>query len=130
MYYVGTEGLNVYSEASTSSKVVGTLVLHEKVTRTRLDRGYAYVESSKSGVKGWVNNAQLLWRLPSAPTTGTHAPAEPQPEEPAAPAEAPTEAPPEPQAVEPTAPPPPPPTATRVPQATPRGVAPSIFNPY
>jgi len=127
VYYAGSEGLKVYSEASTSSKVVGTLALHEKVTRTRLDRGYAYVESTKSGVKGWVINAQLIWRLPGAPTTGTAAPAEPEPEEPAAPAEAPQE----PQVVEPTVPAaPPPPTATRVPQAPPRGAAPSIFNPY
>ena len=136
VYYAGTEGLKVYSEASMSSKVVGTLALHEKVTRTRLDRGYAYVESSKSGVKGWVNNAQLLWRLPSAPTTGTPAAVEPEPQEPAAPAETPPEPQavepptPAPQGVEPTAPAPPPPTATPVPQATPRGAAPSIFNPY
>ena len=127
VYYVGVDGLKVYSEASTSSKVVGTLALHEKVTRTRLDRGYAYVESSKSAVKGWVNNAQLIWRLPSAPTAGTPGAAEPQPEEPTAPAEAPQE----PQVAEPTAPAAtPPPTATPIPQATPRGAAPSIFNPY
>ena len=127
VYYAGIEGLKVYNEPSTSSKVVGTLPLHEKVTRTKLDRGWAYVESTKSTVKGWVNNAQLIWRLPGTPTTGTAAAAEPQAEEPAAPAEAPQE----PQVVEPTAPAaPPPPTATPVPQATPRGAAPSIFNPY
>jgi hypothetical protein len=86
VYDVRTDGLKVYSEASASSTVVGTLALYEKVTRTRLDRGYACVESSQSGVKGWVNNAELIWRLPSAPTTGAPAPAEPEPEEPAAPA--------------------------------------------
>ncbi len=133
VYYAGNEGLKVYSEPSTSSKVVGALSLYEKVTRTRLDRGYAYVESAKSGVKGWVNNAQLIWRLPAAPTTGGPAPEEPPSEEPVTPT---SEEPQAPATTEATAPPTePPPTATPVPaappspQATPRGVAPSIFNP-
>jgi hypothetical protein len=134
VYYAGVEGLNVYSKPSGSSKVVGELSLHEKVTRFKLERGYAYVESATSGLKGWVNNAQLIWRLPTAPTSATPAPAEAQPEETAAPAEAPQE----PEAVEPTATatePLPAPTNTPVPappmpSATPRGVAPSIFNPY
>ena len=130
VYYAGSEGLKVYSEASTSSKVVGTLALHEKVTRTRLDRGYAYVESAKSGVKGWVINAQLIWRLPSAPTTAAPAPAEEQPEEPVAPAGEEAQTPAAPEATAPAAEQPP--TATPVPPAppTPPGVAPSIFNPY
>ncbi len=133
VYYAGIEGLKVYSEPSASAKVVGVLSLHEKVTRTKLESGYAYVESAKA--KGWVKNAQLIWRLPTAPTSAAPAPAEPQPEEPEAPA---AEAPQEPQVPEPTATaaePLPAPTHTPVPappssQATPRGVAPSIFNPY
>lgn len=125
LYYAGVEGMKVYSEPSASSKVVGTLALHEKVTRTKLEKGFAYVESSKGAVKGWVTNAQLIWRLPSAPTTGAPAAAEP------APAAAPAETPPEPEVVEPTAPAaPPPPKATPVPRGTPHGPAPSIFNPY
>ena len=66
MYYAGVEGLKVYSETSASSKVVGTLSLHEKVVRTNLERGYAFVESTERDLKGWVDNAQLLWRLPAA----------------------------------------------------------------
>ena len=128
VYYAGVEGLKVYSEASASSKVVGTLALYEKVTRTKLDRGYAYVESSKSAAKGWVNNAQLIWRVPTAPTTGTPAAVEEQPEEPAALTGEEPQAPATPEATAPAAAPPP--TATPVPQATPRGAAPSIFNPY
>ena len=129
VYYAGTEGLKVYSESSASSKVVGTLPLHEKVTRTKLDRGWAYVESTKSGVKGWVNNAQLIWRLPTTPTTVAPAPGEAQPEEPVAPTGEEPNAPVAPEATAPAAEPPP--TATPVPAAaTPRGVAPSIFNPY
>ena len=134
VYYAGVEGLKVYSEPSTSSKVIGQLSLHEKVTRSKLERGYAYVESAKSGAKGWVNNAQLLWRLPGTPTTAAPAPAEAQPEEPEAPAAEEPEAPAPPEATATAAEPPP--TSTPVPaappssKATPRGVAPSIFDPY
>jgi hypothetical protein len=133
-YYAGVEGLKVYSEPSASSNLVGSLSLHEKVTRTKLERGYAYVESAKSGVKGWVINAQLIWRLPAAPTTAAPASGEAEPEAPVAPA---AEEPGEPVAPEamPTAAEPPPtatpePAAARSPKPTPRGVAPSIFNPY
>jgi len=133
VYYAGVEGLKVYSQPAASSKVVGALALHEEVTRTKLERGYAYVESAQGAVKGWVNNAQLIWRLPTAPGTAAPAPAEPQPEGAAAPAEAAQESP----AIEPTATatePLPEPTNTPLPappksQATPVGVAPSIFNP-
>ena len=132
VYYAGAE-LKVYGEPSTSSKVVGQLSLYEKVTRSKLERGFAYVESAASGTKGWVINAQLIWRLPGASTTAAPAAAEPQPEEPAGPAVE------EPQGAETPAPAEelaPTPTATPVsaarstPKATPAGVAPSIFNPY
>jgi hypothetical protein len=136
VYYAGVEGLRVYSDPSASAKVVGKLSLHERVTRTKLERGFAFVESATSGAKGWVNNAQLIWRLPTAPTTGTPAAAEPQPEEPEP--EAPTDqAPQEPPIPEPTATASEPaPASTPVPaapptaKATPRGVAPSIFDAY
>ncbi len=129
VYYAGVDGLKVYSEPSTSSKVVGTLALHEKVTRSRLEQGYAYVESSTSGVKGWVINVRLIWHLPTPAARG---PAEAQPEAPEAT---------EPEAPEPTAPAEEPPTTTTTTTApapgAPRrstttlpGVPPSIFNPY
>jgi len=131
VYYAGAE-LKVYSGPSTSSKVVGELAMHEKVTRSKLERGFAYVESATSDVKGWVVNAQLIWRLPSGAGTTAPATSEPQPEAPAG------EEPEAPEAPEATAAPLEPmatPTNTPVsappsPQATPRGVAPSIFNPY
>ncbi len=132
VYYAGVENLKVYSEPSASSKVVGALSLYEKVTRTKLEHGYAYVESAKTGAKGWVKNAQLIWRLPTAPTPGEPAPAAGEkPEGAATPAEAP-------QVVEPTvtptealpAPTNTPVSAPRSPTATPGGIAPSIFNPY
>jgi hypothetical protein len=136
VYYAGVEGLKVYNQPSTSSKVVGTLSLHEKVTRTKLDRGWAYLESTTSGAKGWVNNAQLIWRLPTTPTTGAPAPGEAQPEAPAAPTGEEPQTPVAPEATAPAAELPATPTSTPVsaapptPKATARGVAPSIFNPY
>jgi hypothetical protein len=133
VYYAGVEGLKVYSEASAFSKVVGTLSLHEKVVRMNLERGYAFVESTKSEVKGWVDNAQLIWRLPAASGAGAPTNVEAQPEEPEAPApEEPTPtAAPEPTptaAVFPTIVPAPTPAPREMP--TPRSVSPSIFNPY
>jgi len=128
VYYAGTDGLKVYSEASTSSQVLGQLSLHEKVTRFKLERGYAYVESAKSGLKGWVINAQLIWRLPTAPTTAEPSPVETEPEEPAAPqGEAPHAPTP---AAQPAATPSPVPAAPPSSPATPGGVAPSIFDAY
>jgi hypothetical protein len=143
-YYARVEGVKVLSRPSSSSKVVGTLSLYEKVTRFRVERGYALVESTKNGVKGWVNNAQLTWRLPTAPATAGSTPVEAQPEvakpEEMQPEEAPAEEP-APAAVEEPQPPAasapePPPVPTPVPagpassKPTPRGVGPSIFNPY
>jgi len=134
VYYARSEGVTVYKGPSASSKVVGKLVLHEKVTRTKLDGGYAYVESA-SGTKGWVNNAQLIRRLPTAAGTVAPAPAEPEPEAPEAPAAEEPQAPPAPEATATAAAPPPAPTNTPMPappksQATPRGAAPSIFDAY
>ncbi len=113
-YYAGVEGLKVYSEPSGSAKVVGALSLYEKVNRYKVKRGYAYVESSARDLKGWVSNAQLIWRLP---TTAAPAPVEAEPEATPAPEFPPT-------------------TTTPVPAVparsttTLRGVPPSIFNPY
>ena len=135
VYYAGVEGLKVYSQPSTRSKVVGVLALHEKVSRVKLERGYAYVESTKRDLKGWVTNARLVWRLPTTPTTGAPAPVEAQPEEPVAPTGEEPQAPVTPEATATAAEPLPTPTNSPVPvrpksQATPGGVAPSIFNPY
>ena len=70
VYFAASDGLPMHSDASFSSPVVGRLALHEKVVRTRLQSGYAYVVSDQSGVAGWVDNAQLIWRLPAAPQAG------------------------------------------------------------
>lgn len=65
IYYAGVEGLAIYAQASSSSKVVGRLAQYERVTRTRTEHGYAFVKSDKSGIEGWVDNALLVWRLPT-----------------------------------------------------------------
>jgi hypothetical protein len=65
VYYAAVERLTMHAEPSASSKVVGHLALHERVTRTRLERGYAYVTTDRDGLAGWVDNAQLAWRLPA-----------------------------------------------------------------
>jgi hypothetical protein len=140
VYFAGAEAVKVYSEPSASSTVLGELSLHEKVTRFKLERGFAYVESGPRGLKGWVRNSELIWRLPSGATTTAPATAEPESEGPAAEEAPPPQAAetPTPQATEtpataaePTAMP----THTAAaappsPKATPGGVAPSIFNPY
>jgi hypothetical protein len=147
VYYAGIEGLKVHGGPSASAKVIGQLSLHERVTRFKLERGYAYVESAQSATKGWVNNSQLIWRLPSGPTTTAPAGTEPEPETPGAPATEPepeepaaptAEEPQAPEATEATAPiaePTPTPTtapaaAPPSPKPTPRGAAPSIFDAY
>jgi hypothetical protein len=135
VYYAGAEGLKVYSDPSTSSKVVGTLALHEKVVRTKLERGYAFVESPTSALKGWVDNAQLIWRLPAGRGTAAPTNVEAEPEQLEAPAHE------EPSPTATTAPQPTPtaevfPTTVPAPTAaprelpTPRPINPSIFNPY
>ena len=144
VYYASVEGLKVYAEPTGSSKVVGALALHERVTRTRVERGYAYVQSAKSDLKGWVDNGALTWRVPAgaAPAAGEHeepapsqergqtaAPAGPEGEEPpAAPAAAAPPPAPEPAAAEAV-------TSTTLPPSprpkkTPGGVGPSVLDAY
>ena len=79
VYYAASDGLAVHAAASGASAVVGRLPLHVRVVRTQLESGWAYV-TSDSGLKGWVDNAQLIWRLPAADGS---APAAPQPTAPA-----------------------------------------------
>ena len=122
VFYAGVDGLKVYSDSSSSAKIVGQLPLYDKVTRSKLERGYAYVTSAQSGVTGWVNNAQLLWRVPSPPPTAPGPPTAAPSEEAAPPAE---------EAVPPVVAPAP--TATRreaPPTPAAGGLAPSIFDAY
>jgi hypothetical protein len=86
-FYSASAGLPVRAAAFVTSKTISRLALHEKVTRTEVDRGFAHIVTEK-GVEGWVDNAQLLWRLPSAaPATPDSKQPPKADEEPLAPAE-------------------------------------------
>ena len=74
MFYAAVDGLALHTLPSGSSPIVARLSLHQRVTRTGITRGYANV-TTDAGLQGWVDNAQLLWRLPAATT----APVEPIP---------------------------------------------------
>jgi len=73
VYYAGIDGLAVYAQPSTSSEVVGHLTLYDRVTRSRLEHGYAYVAADRTGLQGWVDNAQLVWRLPATKNAAVRA---------------------------------------------------------
>jgi hypothetical protein len=145
--------LVVYSEPRSSSSPLTQLSLHQKVYRSKIEKGYAYIKVEESGVTGWVDNAQLIWRLPSPPqkasTKTEEQAAKPAPKAPVATEKAPTpttaagaaelkpppiatEAPIEQQPASPAAAPtrvPPVQSAPPVP-AAPRPIEPSIFNPF
>lgn len=101
-YYAGEAGLVLRDAPSRSGKVIGKLALHEKVLRTDLQEGWAYVTSTTGGQAGWVDNAKLVWRLPAAAspdgTAATAVPAAVAPTPTVTPA---TDAPPAPPAPEP-----------------------------
>lgn len=65
IYYVGANRLNLYSQPNSTSKIIARLPLHQKVMRSNLDNGFAYVTVAENSLKGWVDNAQLIWKLPT-----------------------------------------------------------------
>jgi hypothetical protein len=150
VYYAASDGLVMRASASGSASIVGRLTQYQRVVRTQLVNGWAYV-TTDGGLSGWVDNAQLVWRVPSAagaPATGaepasadttaapapvaTSAPAD-VPAEPAGAAPAPTAEP----SPAPTAPPDaPPPAPSPAPVAAPQPTAqrnqpsPDMFDPF
>ncbi len=134
--------MTVHSNPTAAAKIVGRLALHEKVSRTQLERGYAYVTSATSGISGWVDNAQLIWRLSdagapaAAPASAPAADAATAPSAPpdTAPADDAAALPPSPvptATAEPAAPPPTAvPTAVPTVQAPASKPAPEMFDPY
>ena len=87
VFYARIEGLEMYALPTGTSEIVARLSLHQRVLRIGLARGYANV-STDAGITGWVDNTELLWRLPSAPvaTEAPGAPVAPSGAETAAPA--------------------------------------------
>jgi hypothetical protein len=69
VYYTAVTGLKLHSGPNAATTVLAELPLHQKVYRYKLERGYAYVEVEGSDKMGWVDNGQLIWRLPVAGET-------------------------------------------------------------
>jgi hypothetical protein len=116
-YFVGVDGLSLYPEPKAAN-AKSTLALHEKVTRSRVERGWASVTVETSGEQGWVDNAALIWRLP------TPAAAEPLPASAGANKPLPSTEASLPEAPESAAPP------TPLPPAAGSGRAPSVLDAY
>jgi hypothetical protein len=74
-WYSGRAGLEVRASNFVTSKVIGRLALYEPVERTKTERGFAQIESAKSGLKGWVEDAGLIARLPDVGSTPPARPA-------------------------------------------------------
>lgn len=128
-YYVGVDRLAVHKEPSASSGVLGELSYRDRVTRYAVERGFARVKATTSGLTGWVDNAGLVRRRPPAKAVAAPPAEEPGAAEEEAPA---------PEAEETAAPEAPQPVPTDTPAAagapeptpTPRAIAPSIFDAY
>lgn len=73
VFYAATDGVVLYTLPAATSDVVARLALHQPVTRIALSRGFANV-TTESGLVGWVDNTQLLWRLPATPIPTAAAP--------------------------------------------------------
>jgi len=58
--YAASADLPVRATPFATSKAIGRLALHEQVTRTKVERGFAHIVATRGGVKGWVDNSQLL----------------------------------------------------------------------
>lgn len=86
--YAAVDRLAVHQGPSPESPVAGRLALHQAVTRSGLEHGWAFVRyGTGEAAEGWVDGGKLLARLPSsAPAVAS----------PAAPVPTPTLAPPEP----------------------------------
>lgn len=130
IYYAASPDLPLYQ--SPGGIIVRRLPQYTKLTRNKLEQGYAHVRVDSTGVTGWVENAKLIWRLPNENKAGQPGQAPSQPvAEPVLPqvSEAPALQPAQPvkQVSSPT-PVPTPASSTSTPSKP--SVAPSIFNPY
>ena len=91
-YYVGAESLPLFREPGRG--LLAKLPRNEKVVRSRVEKGWAFVRVAGTGLEGWVDNAGLVWRAEAAvesqPISTTRAEvdaptAPPVPDEPAEP---------------------------------------------
>jgi len=70
VYYAGVDGLKVYSRPHTRASILAQLSLYQKVSCYKIKKAYAYVTVEETGLRGWVNKAQLILRLPPNPYSG------------------------------------------------------------
>jgi hypothetical protein len=71
VFYAAEDKLAVREGPASSARTIGYLELHEKVTRTDIENGYAHVRAAGSKLEGWVVNAKLDWRTPTKPAAAT-----------------------------------------------------------
>lgn len=76
VFYAAVDGLTVRDAAKSSAKIVGRLSLHQKVNRSKVRDGYAFVQVPGSDVAGWVVNSKLLWKLPNDAAAAAPVPAD------------------------------------------------------
>lgn len=74
VYFAGEGNLKIHESPSAGSKVVGQLALHQKVLRREVSKGYAHIRTPDDSLRGWVDNARLIWRLPSGTPPAEAAP--------------------------------------------------------
>lgn len=67
VYYCAEDKLPLYPRPSFGEPVA-TLELNEKLVRTKLVKGFAFVRVERLNVYGWVDNAKLDWRKVSPQT--------------------------------------------------------------
>ena len=82
VFYAGEGALAVLDKPNGSAHAVGRLALNQRVTRTRIENGYALIKSGD--LEGWVVNAKLRWRLPVPAKARAAKPSGPQASLPAA----------------------------------------------
>jgi pyruvate/2-oxoglutarate dehydrogenase complex dihydrolipoamide acyltransferase (E2) component len=85
VYYAGVENLKMFSQSKVADSPIAELPLHEKVLRYKLERGFAYVKVVRTGQKGWVRNADLIWRKRTPSKRAAQNTGSPQPKSEAAP---------------------------------------------
>ena len=124
VYYTGEAGLPLHAAPGFDSETLATLPLHQKVLRTRTERGFAFVEVDGTGEQGWVENDKLIWRLPEAP------PEPPPARAPVPAAEAPAEVPAKAPAEVSTSSPDPDDAAPSVAPPDPDQARPAVFDPF
>ena len=73
-YFAAADAVPIHAGPSASSPVLGRLGLHERVARSGLEQGYAYITTGNN-LRGWVDSGQLQAHLPTPAAPVAHTPA-------------------------------------------------------